>query len=89
MPPKSANPEFQTLLNEIDHFYFTKEMESFEALHHSSAEEAEKGILENGESSAHEVFAKTALCNTWGFIQGRVPLCLNLYINKVEDAIDE
>jgi hypothetical protein len=43
MPPKSANPKFQTLLDEINNFYFSKEMEGFDVLHHKNIADALKG----------------------------------------------
>jgi hypothetical protein len=89
MKPKSANPEFQTLLDEIDNFYFGKELEGFDALHHNTASDAQAGAEENEESSAHEIYVGAELASTQGTVEGGVPLGLNLYINMMEDAIDE
>jgi hypothetical protein len=90
MPPKSANPEFQTLLDEIDNFYFAKELEGYDILHHNTALEAAwGGAGKTAESSAHESFSTAVLCTSDGYEEGGVPLSLNIYINKAEDAIDK
>jgi hypothetical protein len=90
MPPVSANPKFQRLLTEIDNFYFTKELEGFEVLNYKDVKTAKEASRTVEASTAHGLFCDLMMkCSNYGIMGEKMPLSINLYVNRMEKALDD
>jgi hypothetical protein len=88
MPPISANPRYQRLLEEINNFYFRGHIDRFENLNSKTVGEALTAITKNGD--VHQNVTSLFYVNMMARAgEEKLPISVSKYVNSMDKAIDD